>query len=263
MNEILPTLKDVRSYWDARPCNVKHSNSVIGTLDYYNEVERRKYFVEPHIPAFASFESWHGKKVLEIGCGIGTDAINFARAGADYTGVELSGESLRLAQARFEIFNLPSRLIEADVETIDKHFLNESFDLIYSFGVLHHTLDLQKSLIAIRNISDAKTRIKIMVYARDSWKNAMIQSNLDQPEAQSGCPIARTYSKQEITEELNLAGFKVLEISQDHIFPYVVEKYRKYEYQKEEWFRVMPEEYFRALEKMLGWHLMIDAELMN
>ena len=62
--------------------------------------EKRKYFVEPHIPAFAQFERWKGKKVLEVGCGIGTDAINFARAGARVTAVDLSDESLKLAKQR-------------------------------------------------------------------------------------------------------------------------------------------------------------------
>src|SRR3954454_1569512 len=103
------TIADVRNYWDSRPCNIRHSQKPIGTRGYFDEVEARKYFVEPHIPGFAQFERWHGKRVLEIGCGLGTDAVNFVRAGADYTGVELSEVSLALARRRFEIFGLPGR----------------------------------------------------------------------------------------------------------------------------------------------------------
>src|SRR5713226_1356279 len=96
----------VRDFWNRRPCNIRHSTKPVGTKEYFDEVEKRKYFVEPHIPAFAQFERWRGKRVLEIGCGIGTDAVNFARAGALYTGVELSQTSLELTKKRFEVFGL-------------------------------------------------------------------------------------------------------------------------------------------------------------
>ena len=88
MNE--NSLEVVEQYWDTRPCNIRHSDKEVGTLEYFEEVEKRKYFVEPHIPTFADFQSWREKRVLEIGCGIGTDAINFAKNGAIYTGIELS-----------------------------------------------------------------------------------------------------------------------------------------------------------------------------
>ena len=100
------SIADVQRYWDARPCNIRHSPKPVGSKEYFDEVEARKYFVEPHIPAFAEFERWRGKRVLEVGCGIGTDSINFARAGADLTAVELSGESLRIAAQRAEVMGV-------------------------------------------------------------------------------------------------------------------------------------------------------------
>src|SRR5215470_15423837 len=97
------SVEDVRRYWNARPCNIRHSPKPVGSREYFDEVEARKYFVEPHIPGFADFERWRDKRVLEIGCGIGTDTINFARHGASVAVAELSDESIRVAEQRAEI----------------------------------------------------------------------------------------------------------------------------------------------------------------
>src|SRR5205085_2446181 len=134
-------IDQVREYGNRRPCNIRHSNKPVGTREYFNQVEARKYFVEPHIPAFAEFERWRGKRVLEIGCGIGTDTINFARAGATVTAVDLSTESLDLARRRAGIFGLSDRIsfFEADAEHLADFVPPEQFDLIYSFGVIHHS----------------------------------------------------------------------------------------------------------------------------
>jgi SAM-dependent methyltransferase len=260
MEKQAATLNDVQDFWNSRPCNIRHSEAEIGTKKYFDEVEARKYFVEPHIMSFANFPNWNGKRVLEIGCGIGTDAINFARAGADYTGVELSSESLKLTKTRFEVFGLPGRLFVGDAESLVSLFPNETFDLIYSFGVLHHTPNLIKALESISELSNDSTIVKVMVYAESSWKNALIKAGLEQPEAQSGCPIANTYTNSEIRLAFEKAGLIVTDIKQDHIFPYKVADYKKYKYEVEDWFKLMPKEMFEALERQLGWHLLIDAK---
>lgn len=261
MSNDKPSLKEVQNFWNARPCNLRHSNAPVGTKQYFDEVEERKYFVEPHIPAFADFSNWVGKRVLEIGCGMGTDATNFARNGAIYTGVELSSESLNLAKQRFELFGLTGRFIEGNAEEIDQILNGETFDLIYSFGVLHHTPSLENALKGIHTLMHANSTFKMMVYAENSWKSAMIAAGLDQPEAQYGCPIANTYTNHEITDILHKLGFLLASIEQDHIFPYVVEEYKKYNYVRESWFQNMPHDVFSAIEKKLGWHLLITARL--
>src|ERR1700722_4290722 len=99
-------LSAVQNYWNQRPCNIRHSTQPVGTEEYFNEVEWRKYKVESHIPRFADFERWRGKKVLEIGCGLGPDQMNFPRHGAQVTAVDLSDSSLAVARKRAEVFGL-------------------------------------------------------------------------------------------------------------------------------------------------------------
>jgi SAM-dependent methyltransferase len=252
------SIDDVVSYWNRRPCNVRHSPKEIGTREYFDEVEARKYFVEPHIPGFAQFSRWRGKRVLEIGCGIGTDAVNFARAGASYTGVELSEVSLDLARRRFEVFGLTGNLIHGNAEILDGQVEPNSFDLIYSFGVIHHTPNPRAVVETARRTIRDDGELRIMVYARNSWKAAMIDAGLDQPEAQSGCPIALTFDEGEIRDLLqNL--FEPVELRQDHIFPYVVESYVRYEYEPQPWFAAMSPEMVRALERRFGWHYLVTA----
>lgn len=258
---VRPTIETVRAYWDARPCNVRHSTKVMGSREYFDEVEKRKYLVEPHIPGFAQFERWKGKRVLEVGCGIGTDTINFARAGAQVTAVDLSVESLRLARQRAEVFSLSDRItfVQANAEELTSAVPVEHYDLVYSFGVIHHTPRPDSVIDCIRQYLGRESEFRIMMYAKNSWKRIMIDAHFDQPEAQTGCPIAFTYTHDELRELLS--GFEVTSMTQDHIFPFVIEKYIKYEYELQPWFSAMPQSMFRALERELGWHLLAVARL--
>jgi hypothetical protein len=104
---------------------------------------------------------------------------------------------------------------------------------------------------------DDNSILKVMLYAKDSWKNYMIEAGYDQPEAQYGCPIANTYSKQEVEKLMN--GFEIISIDQNHIFPYQIEPYKRGEFIKQPWFESMPDEIFNVLKKNLGWHLLITA----
>ena len=255
------SLDTVRDYWNRRPCNLRHGTAPVGTREYFDQVEARKYMVEPHIPAFTEFEKWRGKKVLEIGCGLGTAAVSFARAGADYTAVELSDESLKLARQRFEVFGLKGRFHSGNAEELSKVVPVETYDLIYSFGVIHHAPHPEKIVAEVRKFMGPHSEFRLMLYAKNSWKNILIEAGFDQPEAQSGCPIAFTYTHDEVRKLMQ--GYVVTDIRQEHIFPYVVEKYVQYEYELQPWFKAMPKEMFRALEKALGWHTLITAKLKS
>src|SRR5262245_38415874 len=163
----------VRDYWNSRPCNLRHSPAPVGTREYFDQVEARKYFVEPHIPGFAQHDRWRGKRVLEIGCGLGTDTINFARAGARVTAVDLSSRSLELARQRAEVFGLADRIgfVEANAEQLANFVEPAEYDLVYSFGVVHHSPHPERVLDQIRqHFVGPRTIVKLMVYYWWSWK---------------------------------------------------------------------------------------------
>ena len=253
------TIEQVRDYWNNRPCNLRHSRSPIGTREYFDEVEARRYANEPHNYTFPEFDRWRGKRVLEIGCGIGTDAVNFARAGANYTGIDLSSESIKLAKQRFEVFGLTGEFFEANAEELNDVFdPHEKFDLIYSFGVIHHAPRPERVVAHLPKLLQDDGECRVMLYAKNSWKNILIEANWDQPEAQDNCPQAVTYTKQEARELFK--AFDNVHVEQDFIFPWNIEHYVKYEYVKQPWFEAMPEELFKIMEKSLGWHLMITAK---
>ena len=256
---MIASIDDVKKYWNDRPCNVRHSKKDTGTKEYFDEVEAKRYTAEPHIPLFADFESYKGKKVLEVGCGMATEGINFVKHGAEYTGTDLSEESLELAKKRFGVYNKEGKFYAGNSEELTSFVPVETYDLVYSFGVIHHSPHPEKIISEIKKYMNKDSTLKIMLYASESWKNYMIEAGYDQPEAQYGCPIAYTYTKDEVRELLD--GFDVT-IEQNHIFPYQIEPYKRGEFLKQPWFESMPDEIFEVLKKNLGWHLLITAKLL-
>lgn len=253
-------IKDIKEYWNRRPCNVQHSAKERGTIAYYDEVEAWRYKIEPHTKEFPEFERWEGKRVLEIGCGIGTDAVNFSRCGADYTGIELSDESAKLARSRLDAYRLDGEIIVGNAEELDTLVGNQKFDLIYSMGVIHHSSNPRSIAAHLPNHLNEGGELKVMLYAKNSWKNILIEQDMAQPEAQAKCPQAVTYLFDEVS---NLFEEFALDIKQDFIFPWKIPEYKNKILVKEPWFEAMPDEMFRAVEKRLGWHLLITGKLDN
>lgn len=248
-------ISEVREYWDRQPCNINHSELPLGSREYFQAVQDKKFRAEPHIPDFCEFARWKGARVLEIGCGIGTMAAEFVRAGADYTGVELSEKSLALAQQRFDVYRLPGIFHLGNAEELETFLPPQQFDLVFSWGVIHHTPNPTAAISQLQKYMVQGSWLKIMVYASNSWKNYMIRAGLDQPEAQSGCPIAHTYTPDELIELVG-PGFDSVEIRQDHIFAWQLDLYRRGIFVMQPWFAEMPPGMFGALERELGWHLM-------
>jgi ubiquinone/menaquinone biosynthesis C-methylase UbiE len=168
MSERNSILKErVRVFWQENPCGTKFADAPPGSRRFYELVEEHRYRKEWHIPAAAGFDRTKDLAVLEVGCGLGTDGAQFAKAGANYTGIDLTDAAIELAKRRFELFQLPGAFRVADAEHLD--FPDNSFDLVYSHGVLHHTPDTAAAVREIHRVLRPGGKALVMLYHRDSY----------------------------------------------------------------------------------------------
>ena len=168
MSEANSQLKDrVRAFWQEHPCGTKFADAEPGSRRFYELVEAHRYEKEWHIPIAAGFAHAKDLAVLEIGCGLGTDGAEFAKAGAHYTGIDLTEAAVDLARRRFETFDLRGSFRVGDAERLD--YPDETFDLVYSHGVLHHTPDTQAAVREIHRVLRPGGRAVVMLYHRDSY----------------------------------------------------------------------------------------------
>ena len=168
MSETNSQLKErVRAFWQEHPCGTKFADAQPGSRKFFELVEAHRYEKEWHIPRAAGFADSKDLRVLEIGCGLGTDGAQFAQAGANYTGIDLTEAAVDLARRRFELFKLPGNFRVADAEELD--FPDNSFDVVYSHGVLHHTPDTAAAVREIHRVLRPGGRAVVMLYHRDSY----------------------------------------------------------------------------------------------
>lgn len=252
-------IEQVREFWDRRPCNVRHSpvDIDVDPIEYSVQVTRRKYFVEPHILPFAEFPKWCGKRVIDLGCGIGTQALTFAQYGAYVIGVDFSGKSLQVANKRIAALGYNNiQLLYANIEEVE---LPYKFDLVWMFGVLHHTPDPDAALATARKLTGGV--FKLMVYNALSYRGAQLylQRRTHDTEAQKGCPIARMHTKWGLRKQLERHGFRVVSMKIRHIFPWSVPEYIKHEYVMASPWRYMRPGLFQWLSHRIGWHLLVEA----
>lgn len=157
-----------REQWGQDPCGAVYDREhELGTLAFFDEVERYRYQeYAPWMPRVMEFEKFRGARLLEVGCGMGTDLLQFARGGARCTGIDLTPRSIEITRHRFKLYGAEGNFMISDGEHLP--FRSESFDVVYSNGVLHHTPDTAGSIREVHRVLRPDGVAKIMLYHRNS-----------------------------------------------------------------------------------------------
>lgn len=156
-----------RDFWTGYQPGFRFARSPVGTKEFFEEVSEHRYALEPHIPDIVRYERWMGCDVLEAGCGIGTDGARFAAVGARYTGLDFSPSAIELARRRFDLYDLPGRFVAGSVT--DLPFPSDTFDLVFSHGVIHHVTDTEKAAKEFGRVLKPGGTAIVMVYHRRSF----------------------------------------------------------------------------------------------
>jgi len=168
MDLITPGKEEVRDFWNADPCGTRY-------LEGKEDLEahaRARYALEPFIFEFANFQSARGLRVLEIGVGMGADYLEWLKAGAKATGVDLSAASIERARHRCQQAGYQPDLRVADAEELP--FPDNSFDVVYSYGVMHHSPNTEQCVGEAFRVLKPGGQARIMVYHHPSMTGAML-----------------------------------------------------------------------------------------
>jgi ubiquinone/menaquinone biosynthesis C-methylase UbiE len=245
------TKADVKSFWNRNVCQAERiKDAEPGTREFFEEAEKIRYKYHYYLPHLFDWmtDQKPDTKLLEIGCGMATDLLQLARRGFKVTGIDLTEEGINLAQQRFDLYQQPGELKVDDAENLS--FSDDSFDIVYSFGVLHHTPDTQKSIDEVCRVLKPGGLAVIMLYNRRSF-NYFVHRILDAPfdgNRKDRCPIERTYTDAEVQKMFR----NFSDITVEHEY-FMTTGYGIV-------WDVLPKALHRSLGHSWGWHLVIKAE---
>jgi SAM-dependent methyltransferase len=251
-----PSQHDVRAYWDAHIHDLEVTRHPPGSAGFFADLEQYHFEKLHHLPRLVPFETYSGRRVLEVGCGAGTDLIRFARHGANVTGVDLSPASIALAVQNFAIEKRPAKLSVADGQVLP--FRGATFDLVYAHGVVQYTSDDRALVDECRRVLKPGGLAVFQVYNRISWLNALSRvTKVDLEHADA--PVLKKYSIGEFRSLLS--GFSRVRIVPER-FPVTTRLHGGLKGTLYNTFFVGP---FNALPRSLtgrfGWHLLAFCEL--
>lgn len=184
--------ESVHEFWNENSCGEQLYLSSEDQQGYANQLKER-YRLEPFIPAFAEFSTCGGKQLLEIGVGLGADHQSFAEAGAVMHGVDLTERAISHTKRRFEILGLKSALRVGDAENLP--FEKEQFDVVYSWGVLHHSPNTPSAIQEVLRVLKPGGSARIMIYYKYSLIGLMLWFRYGLMRFRPFMSLAEVYSK--------------------------------------------------------------------
>jgi SAM-dependent methyltransferase len=257
-----------REQWTHDPAGAVHGRAhEFGTREFFDAVERHRYEeYAPWMPRVMGFDQFAGQRLLEIGCGMGTDLLQFARGGAHVTGIDVTPRSIEISRRHFEVYNEDAQFANSDAENLP--FADECFDVVYSNGVLHHTPDTAGAVREIHRVLKPGGLARVMLYHRNSWNYwfdivarhgvlhgelmrghtpAEIMSKYAEFNEGGGRPLVKVYSRRQAGQLFSIFREVTIEVEQ---------------LQRSELYvlgRLLPQKIFDAVSRSIGWNVIISA----
>ncbi len=258
-----------REQWGKDPAGAVYgSRHEFGSREFFDEVERHRYQeYAPWMPEVMGFDQFAGKRLLEVGCGMGTDLLQFARGGALVTGIDLTPRSLEISRHHLSLYGQRGDFANADCERLP--FADESFDVVYSNGVLHHTPDTAGAVREVHRVLRPNGLARVMLYHRGSWaywtqvvlrygilRAEFLRGNSAQDimskyvefNAGGGRPLVKVYSRQQARRLFSI--FREVRIDVRQLL------------RSEFYFLnpLIPKRMFQGLGNVVGWNVIISAK---
>jgi SAM-dependent methyltransferase len=188
---VSPTNADVREYWNRHIHDLEITQHPVGSPGFFADLDQYHFEKLHHLPRLIAFDGYKDRRVLEVGCGAGTDLVRFARGGALVTGVDISSSAIELAQQNFAQQGLQADLRVADGEQLP--FPGDSFDLVYAHGVVQYTTDSAKLVAECHRVLRPGGEAVFQAYNRISWLNALSKL-MKVPLEHQDAPVLKKYS---------------------------------------------------------------------
>ncbi len=257
--------KAAQDQWNKTPCGETAGDKE--TLDYFLAVESNRYNIyAPWMKDFFSFSKYQNKKVLEIGYGQGTDLCQFASAGSDCYGIDLAEKHFKLTTKNLHLRGLKAEIFLEDASNL--HFGSETFDVVYSFGVLHHTPDTVRCFSEAHRVLKPGGEFIVTLYHKRSayyWFSILFYKGIIKGERKklgldgllstiekgadgiNNKPLVKLYRVHEL--RIMLSDFSKVSIHIKHLEKSHFSIFR----------RIVPKFIVKILEKRLGWYLIGKA----
>jgi len=253
MADQIHLIDKIHAYWNECIHDLEMTDQPVGSVGFFDDLDEYRFDKLRYLPRVVDFCGYRDRTLIEIGCGIGTDLLRFARGGARVTGVDLAERSIELARANFALHGLRdvADLRVADGEALP--FSDESFDVVYAHGAIQYTANPGRMIAEGRRVLKPGGTAIFMVYNRYSWLNAL-SILMRVPLEHKDAPGMQLFAVSEYRRQLQ--GFTEVRIVPER-FPVPSRlqngwKAAVYNGVFVRAFNILP----RALIRPLGWHLM-------